>query len=195
MTANARGRSLKTTQLTGWIDPAARPEVHASSHQSLLVLRSTDRFVKEFGRHLKLGVRKLVMGFACNCRRIMFEKFDPAPLLTAMASPFAGSDATSASGLFETLSACHQYLPPRLDLRPRRAIGLPPTTTATSTTPASSTSHALLLWLHRVCGYAPNKVRLSAPMCRRAMVKSGDNDCKSTAPAMPAPSMRHGSKP
>lgn len=104
VTANAGGRSLQPTQLASGIDAAARPEIDTSRHQSLLVLRRTDRFAKEPGRHLKLGVRKLRTGLACTCRRIMSEKL-PAPLLTAMPSVLSGSDTTSATGLFEALTA------------------------------------------------------------------------------------------
>jgi hypothetical protein len=46
----------------------------------------------------------------------------------------AGSDTTGATGLFETLTARHQYLPPLRDLRPLRAMGLPAAFAATATT-------------------------------------------------------------
>lgn len=181
VTTDAGGRALQPTKLAGGIDPRSWPEIDASCHQSLLVLRSACRLANEPGRHLQLGVRNCLVGFACSCRRIMLEKLLPTVLAT-MASPLAGSDATGSSCLSQSTrhrSYLRRRRPPRRRLRPLRAICPSP--------------------LASVCGelrsYAPNRVRFSAPRCRRSIVKSGDNDCKSTPPAMPAPSMRHGSKP
>jgi hypothetical protein len=58
------------TQLAGRIDAAAWPEILTSCHQSLRVLRSAARLLKEPGRHLKLGVRKLRMALPFVCLRI-----------------------------------------------------------------------------------------------------------------------------
>lgn len=66
----SRRWSIQPTQLTSRIDAAAWPEILASCHQSLRVLRSAARFMKAPGRNLKLGVRKLRMALPFVCFRI-----------------------------------------------------------------------------------------------------------------------------
>lgn len=108
---------MESACLTGRIDPAAWPEIDASCHQSLLILRSTARLWKELGRHLQLGVRNCRNGFARSCLPSILET-----VLAAMASPLPGSNATGSPCLFQAVSSGHQYLRPRLLRFLRRAI-------------------------------------------------------------------------